>query len=67
MRIGRAIIIPAMFALGVAGAALSGPTLPAVAGHPASVIVKSVPAAVTAASAACPAIMYNSCTAMMYN
>jgi hypothetical protein len=48
MHIGRAIIIPAVLALGVAGSLLSGPAMSAAAAPVASV---SVPA-MTAASAA---------------
>jgi hypothetical protein len=44
MRIGRAIIIPAVFALGVAGSLLSGAALPAAAGHSASVHVQAAAA-----------------------
>jgi len=46
MRIGRALIIPAILALGVVGSMLTGPAMSAAAGHEASVHVQA-----TAASA----------------
>jgi hypothetical protein len=47
MRIGRAIIIPAMLALGVAGSLLTGPAMSAAAGHDTSA---HLPAAAVCAS-----------------
>ncbi len=47
MRIGRAIIIPAIVALGVAGSALSGSVVSAAAGHTASVHVQASAPSVT--------------------
>lgn len=41
MRIGRAIIIPAILALGVAGSILSGSVMSAAAGHAPSVHVQA--------------------------
>jgi hypothetical protein len=67
MRIGRVIIIPAVFVLSVAGAALSGPALSAVAGHPASVTVKSVPSGAAAVSAPGPGMLYDSHSKMLYD
>jgi hypothetical protein len=42
MRIGRAIIFPAILALGVAGSALSGPAMSAAVGHAPSAHVQAV-------------------------
>jgi hypothetical protein len=42
MRIGRAIIIPAVLALGVAGSVLSGSAISAATGHAPSVHVQTV-------------------------
>lgn len=42
MRIGRAIIVPAILALGVAGSLLTGPALSAAAGHEASLHLPAV-------------------------
>ena len=42
MRIGRAIIVPAILALGVAGSLLTGPGMSAAAGHEAKVNVHVV-------------------------
>ena len=44
MRIGRAIIIPAILALGVAGSALPGPVIAVAAAHAPSVHVQAVAA-----------------------
>jgi hypothetical protein len=52
MRIRRAIIIPAVLALGVAGSLLSGAALPTAAGHPASVHIQ-------AAAKAAPHMVYH--------
>lgn len=41
MRTGRAIIIPAIIALGVAGASLAGTAMPATAAHPTNVQVQA--------------------------
>ena len=41
MRIGRALIVPAILALGVAGSLLTGSAMPAAAGHDASVHVQA--------------------------
>ena len=48
MHIGRAIIIPAVLALGVAGSLLSGAAISASAGHAASVHVQAASAAAAA-------------------
>ncbi len=50
MRIGRAIIIPAILALGVAGSILSGSAMPVAAVHAPSVHVE--------AAVASPDVMY---------
>jgi hypothetical protein len=44
MRIGRAIIIPAILALGVGGSVLAGSAMSAAAGHAPSVHVQTVAA-----------------------
>ena len=53
LRIGRAIIIPAVLALSVIGSVLSGGAMPTAAGHPASVHVQA------AGSAAKTHMMYH--------
>jgi hypothetical protein len=53
MRIGRALIIPAVLALGVAGSLLSGPAIVAAAGHAPSAHVQA------AASSATPKVLYH--------
>ena len=50
MRIGRSIIIPAILALGVAGAALSASALPASAGQAPSVHVQATASSVSPAT-----------------
>jgi hypothetical protein len=47
MRIRRAIIIPAILALGVAGSLLTGTVMPAAAGHVASVHVQAATVSVS--------------------
>jgi hypothetical protein len=54
MHIGRAIIIPAILALSVAGSILSGAAIPAAAGHGPSLHVQA------AASSAIPGMKYRS-------
>jgi hypothetical protein len=41
MRIGRPLIVPAILALGVAGSLLTGPAMPAAAGHDAGAHVQA--------------------------
>jgi hypothetical protein len=53
MRVGRAIIIPAILALGVAGSALSGAGIAVAAGHAPSAHVQAV------AASAAPATFYH--------
>jgi hypothetical protein len=53
MRIRRAIIIPAILALGVAGSVLSGSAMSAAAGHAPSVHVQA------AGSSAAPGVFYH--------
>jgi hypothetical protein len=54
MRIGRAILIPAILALGVAGTVLAGAEIPATAQHAQSVTVQATVAA------AIPAVHFHS-------
>jgi hypothetical protein len=54
MQIGRAIIIPAVLALGVAGSLLSGTALPVAAAHGTSVHVQA------AAAPTSPKMVYHS-------
>ena len=53
MRIGRAIVIPAVLALSVAGSVLSGSVMPAAAGHAPSVHVQAAGSSVT------PTVLYH--------
>ena len=53
MRIGRAIIIPAIIALGVAGSVLAGSAMPVTAGPASTVQVQA------AASSATPNVYYH--------
>jgi hypothetical protein len=53
MRIGRAIILPAILALGVAGSLLTGSAMSAAAGHEAGAHVQA------AAASAIPDILYH--------
>jgi hypothetical protein len=54
MRIGRAILIPAILALGVAGSVVAGAEIPAAAQHVQSVTVQ------TAVAVAAPAVHFHS-------
>ena len=47
MRIGRAILIPTILALGVVGSALSGSAMPTAVGHAVSTHVLAATASVT--------------------